>query len=116
MSYEPHQETPLARKGYLDDTTEASRHRLCCCHVRTWALVIAALEIVAAVLNLISGIVEATAGTNTKASPRGMLAWGVIQFIIWIIIAVLLIYGVRKEKPWYLIPNMVWQVRTQSFF
>jgi len=113
MSYQPHQETPLSAKGYFDDN--AQRYRLCCCHVRTWGLVIGILELIGIVLQVIGSIVSYAMGNsrnsdNYAANTPGALAGGIIGFILWVIAVALLLVGIKKEKHLYLIFHLVLQI------
>jgi len=117
MSYEPHQKTPLDSKPYFDDNAE--RYRLCCCHVRIWALIIGVLELIGMLLNLassISGYVKGDRYTTNKdadystgTSLAGLIG-GIIGFVIGLVVVILFIYGIVKERYKLLIPHIVMQV------
>jgi len=121
MSYDPHQATPLSQKGYFDDNS--SRYRLCCCHVRTWAMVIGVVELIGIIIQLISGIVSyAKAGrvnlhapgmstfSNFAGQTLGGMIGGIVFFVIGVIAVILLIYALRKEKHLFVIPHLIMQI------
>jgi hypothetical protein len=113
MSYEPHQQTPLAPKHYFDDNSQ--RYRLCCCHVRTWALVIGILELISLVFQLIGNIVNYAMGNGRGSfgyggNTLGALIGSIIFFIIFLACVILLLVGLKKENHWMLIPHLILQV------
>lgn len=113
MSYEPHQKTPLSGQ-YIDENSP--RYRLCCCHVRIWAIVIGILELIGLVLQLLGGVggyVAGLSGTkDTYAANTGIsgLVGGIIGIVIGVIVVALMLYGVNKVRPGFVIPHLVFQV------
>jgi len=108
MSYDSHQETPLSATHFDDND---KRYRLCCCHVKTWTLVIGIIELVGLIIEVIATIATYASGSSGSSSLGGMI-FGIIMLIAGIAVVVLLIQGVRTIKPNWLIPHMVWQVVT----
>jgi len=111
MSYEPHTQTPLSTTHFDDNN---KKYRLCCCHVKTWTLVIGIIELIGLLIQVASTIANYVMGRNIQGafgtqSLAGMIV-GIIFLILGIIVVVLLIQGVRKIKPNWLIPHMIWQV------
>lgn len=87
-------------------------------------MVIGIIELVLLIFNLIGGIANYAAGkgfqgSNNQAVGISGLVGGIVGVIIGLIVVALLIYGLRKERPGFLIPHMVMQVNlilpTSSF-
>jgi len=108
MSYDSHQETPLSATHFDDND---KRYRLCCCHIKTWTLVIGIIELVGLIIEVIVTIATYASGSSGSSSLGGMI-FGIIMLIAGIAVVLLLIQGVRTIKPNWLIPHMVWQVVT----
>lgn len=105
--------TPDA-KARIDDNN--SRYRFCCCHVRIWAMIIGIIEQALLIANLICGIANYTTGRGWQGGsydePIGIsgLVGGILGCVVGFIVVGLLIYGLRQERPGFLIPHIVAQV------
>jgi len=87
---------------------DAPQYRTCCCHVKTCTIIIAIWEAIGVVAMLVDGLVAKF--SNNTADGTYRLIGGAVGFAIYAIIIVLLIIGLVKEHPGFLIPHLVMQV------
>jgi len=96
--------------------TEFDNKWRCCClsmSYKTGAFLIAILEIVYATINLIGGIVStATLPTN---NPAGAVL-GIFIGLLIIITAALMIVGLERDSPYFIIPHLIGQIIAMLLF
>lgn len=90
------------------------KYRLCCWHVKIWTLVIGLITLISLLIQLFSTVSsyvrEKEQGGAYASFILGGMIFGIIMMVIGIFLVMLLIQGVRKIKPTWLIPFMFWQV------
>uniref|UniRef100_A0A914W7L5 DUF7027 domain-containing protein n=1 Tax=Plectus sambesii TaxID=2011161 RepID=A0A914W7L5_9BILA len=85
----------------------SSHYRCCCrcCHVKTGTLIIAMLEAMCALYQLINSIYFISI---TEEKWRGIV--GIVAVVISVVIIALLLFGWMKENAWLLLPHLALQV------
>uniref|UniRef100_A0AC35TH85 S-methyl-5'-thioadenosine phosphorylase n=1 Tax=Rhabditophanes sp. KR3021 TaxID=114890 RepID=A0AC35TH85_9BILA len=87
-------------------------NRICCCNLRTAAYIVAFVEVLLCIL-CVYGLIH-----NFQLFGATYLLWfivGIISVIIIIVAIIVLLYGIKKDKPRYLLPHLSAQVFLIAF-
>jgi len=89
------------------------KYKLCCCHVRNWAIGWGIFELIVVILDLGGAAIFGKPATSDFASPAIMTSLFYIRIamdVLWLIAVCLMLHGVRKEISRMLIPHIALQV------
>src|SRR4051794_15654718 len=78
------------------------KYKLCCCHVRNWAIGIGVFELVGSILSLGRGALSGLPA-NTNSTEGSILLGLIIVGIVWVIIVAVMLFGVTKDNSCMLI-------------
>jgi len=88
-----------------------SENRCCfgsCCHITTCVTIIGSLEIIGSIAAIILACIALTSQDNDHQIDSYMIVLIVLSAILFLC-AVMMIYGAQKERPAWILPNLIYQ-------